>query len=403
MTRRLGQINVLLHISQILPVSFRRTMAVFYLKDALFYLLYSFVPLTAGIAVAAPLAGVALGSVALLGFTMSLTFMMGMGLSFLLSAAAARSRLAAGALGLATLGLVLMVWPFGVLEPGRLLLPLGFWGRRDPLLLFASSLIALVLPVAALPVIRERIRSSRERHVSSLLSTESRFSFAGEMSTLLAKEWLELLRSGALTQAVAGFVGLILGVYAVVWLFEAGIGIPLPFNVVSYSGFVGLVGVMTYSWITNVEHNESLNSMPVSVDMVVEAKVSLYLLLAAGVSACYVILIGLARSEANLVPLGLLVAGATSVYAVAVTAYLTGLWTNTMFFDARVLVKFSVAVVPPLTAIEVASLLMGSGAFPAVGLTVAVALIQLALSIPIIRGMRGMWESKPFSFAITSS
>ena len=90
MTRRLGQINVLLHISQILPVSYRRTMAVFYLKDALFYLLYSFVPLTAGMAVASPMAGVALGNVALLGVTMSLTFMMGMGLSFLLSAAAAR-------------------------------------------------------------------------------------------------------------------------------------------------------------------------------------------------------------------------------------------------------------------------------------------------------------------------
>jgi hypothetical protein len=403
MTRRLGQINMLLHVPQILPISFRRAMAVFYLKDALFYLLYSFVPLTAGIAMAAPLAGVALGRVALLGFTVSLTFLMGMGLSFLLSAAAARSRPAAGTLGLAVLGVVLTVWPLGLLEPGQLLLPLGYWDGLDPLLLVASSLIAIVLPAAALPVIRERIRSTRDRHVGSLLSTESRFAFAGEMSTLLAKEWLELLRSGTLTQAVAGFVGLILGVYAVVWLFEAGVGIPLPLNVVSYAGFVGLLGVMTYSWITNVEHNESLNSMPVGVDRVVEAKVYLYLILAAGVSAGYVILMGLARNEANLIPLGLLVAGATSVYAVAVTAYLTGLWTNTMFFDARVLAKFSAAVVPPLTAIEMAALLMGSEALPAVVLTVAASLLQIALSIPILRGLRGRWKGKGFSFAVAGS
>lgn len=375
MTRRLGRINMLLHVPQILPISFRRAMAVFYLKDALFYLLYSFVPLTAGIAVAAPLAGVALAKVALLGATLSLTFLMGMGLSFLLSAVAARSRSAVGVFGLAVLGVVLTVWPLGLLEPGQLLLPLGYWDSLDPLLLVTSVLIAFVLSAAALPVIRERIRSTRDRHVSSLLSTESRFAFAGERSTLLAKEWLELFRSGTLTQAVAGFVGLILGVYAVVWLFEAGVGIPLPFNVVSYAGFVGLLGVMTYSWITNVEHNESLNSMPVGVDRVVEAKVSLYLLLAAGVSAGYVILMGVARNEAKLIPLGLLVAGAASVYAVAVTAYLTGLWTNTMFFDARVLAKFSAAVVPPLTAIEMASLLMGSGAFPAVGLMVAASLL----------------------------
>ncbi|MCW4035982.1 MAG: hypothetical protein NWE75_02200, partial [Candidatus Bathyarchaeota archaeon] len=172
MTRRLGQINMLLNISQILPISFRRTMAMFYLKDALFYLLYSFVPLTAGIAVAAPFSGVALGSVALLGVTMFLTFMMGMGLSFLLSTTAARSRLAAVAFGLSTLGVMLMVWPFGFLKPSHLVLPLGFWSSFDPLLLVASSLIALILPIAALPVIRERIKSTRERHASSLISTE---------------------------------------------------------------------------------------------------------------------------------------------------------------------------------------------------------------------------------------
>jgi hypothetical protein len=403
MARRLGQINMLLHVPQILPISFRRAMAVFYLKDALFYILYSFVPLTAGVAVAAPLAGVALGSVALLGVTLVLTFMMGMGLSFLLSAIAARSRSAAGALGLPILGVVLMVWPLGVLEPGRLLLPLGYWDSLDPLLLVASLFIAFILPAAALPVIRERIKSTRDRHVSSLLSTESRFAFTGEMSTLLAKEWLELFRSGTLTQAVVGFVGLILGVYTVVWLFEASVGIPLPFNVVSYTGFLGLLGVMTYSWITNVEHNESLNSITIGVDRVIEAKVFLYLLLMAAVSAGYVIMIGLARNEINLIPLGLLVAGATSVYAVAVTAYLTGLWTNTMFFDARVLAKFSAAVVPPLTAIEMASLLMGSGVFPAVGLMATASLLQIAFSIPILRGLRSRWKGKGFSFAVAGS
>ena len=113
-------------------------------------------------------------------------------------------------------------------------------------------------------------------------------------------------------------------------------------------------------------------------------------------------LIGLARNELGLVPLGILAAEATSVYSVAVTAHLTGLWTNTMFFDARVLTRFSAAVVPPLTAIEVASLFMGGGALHAVGAVVAVSLVQLALSLPIFRGMKGKWERRPFSFAATS-
>ncbi len=113
------------------------------------------------------------------------------------------------------------------------------------------------------------------------------------------------------------------------------------------------------------------------------------------------ILIGLVRKELNMIPLGLLVAGATSVYAVTLTAYLTGLWTNTMFFDAKVLTKFSAAVVPPLIIIEMASLLMGGGTFPSVSLTVSVSLIQIALSFPIFRGTKGRWEKTPFSFATT--
>ena len=402
MTRRLGQVSMLLQLPQIHPVSIRRTMGLFYLKDALFYLLYSFVPLTAGVALAAPLAGVPLGSVALLGATMFLTFMMGMGMSFLISALATRSKSAAAVFGLSTLGLISAVWPFGLLEPGRLLLPLSFWWSRDPMPLVAASLVAFVLSTAAVLTIGERFDSAQKRHESALLPTESRLSFAGGMSTLLAKEWLELLRSGALAQVVTGFVGLILGVYAVVWLFEAGVGVPLPFNVVSYSGFVGLVGVMAYSWMTNVENNECLNAMPVGVGRVVEAKVALYLLLTAGASAGYVALIGLARNELGLVPLGILAAEATSVYSVAVTAHLTGLWTNAMFFDARVLARFSAAVVPPLTAIEVASLFMGSGALHAVGAVVAVSLVQMALSLPIFRGMKGKWERRHFSIAATN-
>jgi hypothetical protein len=160
---------------------------------------------------------------------------------------------------------------------------------------------------------------------------------------------------------------------------------------------------MTYSWITNVEHNESLNSIPVSVDKVIEAKVSLYLLITASVSSGYVILIGLTRNEIYLIPLGLLIAGINALYTVAVTAYLTGLWTNTMFFDARILAKFSAAVVPPLTAIEMGTLLMESGKFFAVSLIAAVSLIQIALSAQILKNLGGKWVSRKFSFAFSGS
>ena len=403
LNRRLGQLNMLLQLPQLLPLTFRRVMAAFFLKDALFYLLYSYIPLVAGIAVASPLAGVSLGSVALLGITMFLTFMMGMGLSFLLSAMSVRSKKAAVASCLTISAMISLVWPLGVLEPGQLLLPLGFWVSRDAALLAASILIAIAFSSLAVLTVEERYRTTQGRFKSRLLQTESRIPFGDGRSPLLAKEWLELLRSGALFQVIAGFVGLISGVYFVVWLFEAGVGIPLPLNVVSYSGFVGLMGVMAYSWITSVESNESLNAMPVSVDRVVAAKVVLNLLLTTCISGGFVILIGLLKGEASLIPLGLLAALSTSIYTVGVTARLTGLWTNTMFFDVTVLTRFSAAVVPPLTVIELASMFLGSVTFPAVCAVIIVSLIQLTLAVPVYGSLRQKWEREPFSYAMLGS
>jgi hypothetical protein len=401
-SRRLGQINVLLQLPQYTPLSFRRTMGFFYLKDALFYVVYTFIPLTCGIAVGASFVGVGLGSVSLLGVTMVLTFMMGMSVSFLLSAMTTRSKPLATLLGLFLAGGVSAVWPLRLIEAGPLIPPLGYWDSRATLLLVFPVAFTFIVSGAAVFTIRERSRTIHVKHVSSLLPTEKKFTFAGSLSVLVAKEWTELRRSGVMRQVTTGFAGTILGVYFIIWLFERGVGLPLPFNVVSYSGFVGFMGVLTYSWITNMEHNESLNTVPVTVYQIIGAKVTLYLLLTSGILAAYVVLIGLLRGEAALIPLGLLVAGGTSIYSVAVAAYLTGLWTNTLFFDVKVISKFALFVVPPLVVIEVGSTYMGSD-LAVLGVIVAVSLMEAVLSVPIFGRVRGRWEKAPFAFTINKA
>jgi len=402
-SRRLGQVNVILQLPQIHPLSFKRVMALFYLKDALYYALYTYAPFTLGLAVAAPMAGIALGSVARLCLTMVLTFMMGMSLSFLLSASAARSRGLAGVIGLSVLCLASLVWPLNALTPGQLLLPLGYWYTPDPLLLASSVAVTVILSTSAVAVIRERFEASHRRHRSSLLEVEPRFSFTGRLSALVAKEWVELSRSGVMKQVVLGLAGTLLGVYFIIWLIETGLGFHFPFNVVSYSGFVGFMGVLTYSWITAMEHNESLNALPVGVDEVVEAKLVLYLILTAGISAVCVTLISLARAELGLLALGLLVAGANAVYAGSLAARLTGLWTNTMFFDVKVITKFAAAVVPPLLIVESASLWIQTLGSPVVYAIVAISLVQAAASILMLKGARGRWRGASFAFAITEA
>jgi len=398
MTRRLGQVSMIMQMPQTYPVSFRVMMAVFYVKDSLFYLLYSYVPLTLGLAVAAPGAGVSFGGVAMLGLTMFISFMVGMGLSFTLSAVSVHSRHLWLMLNAGVAAVAALVYPLGLLKPEQIILPLAYWADRSLWTLAASSAAAFTLASAGVALMKERYESRESRSGFSFLEAETFFGFTGGLKTLVAKEWAEVRRAGALAPMVMSFAGHLLTIYGMSWVFEAGVGVSLGFNVVFYSGFVGFMGVMTYSFLTNLEHNEYLNVQPVSVDMVVRAKLVLYFVLTAGVSASYVVGIGFLKDQLSLVPLGLLLAGATSVYVVGVTSYLTGLWTNTMFFDARVILRFCAFVVPPMIVAEVAALMMPIRAGLATPVVVAVSALLLVAAVPLLQRMERRWAAVPFSF-----
>ena len=398
MTRRLGQISMLLQLPQVYPVSFRRVMAIFYVKDAVFYMLYTFIPLTAGIIAASPLIGVSAVEMLLLGVTLIIAFFMGMGTSFLVTAVYSRSGKAAGLLGCVILCVMAAVWPLGLLEANQVILPLSFIATMDSSWLLYASAYSLLVSIVAAASVAERYESSENVYASRLLDLEPRFRFTGTLKTLISKEWLELVRSGAAFPVVGGLTGMLLGIYGLIWLFEEGMGILLPFNLISYSAFVGLMGVMTYSWMTSVEHNEALNLHPVGVEEVIKAKVILYLVISLSVSAVYVILIGLLRGETGMIPLGLLTASSTAVYVASVTAYLTGLWTNTLFFDVGVLSKFSLLVIPPLTIVEVSAFWINVSTVSLM-VIVAVSVLSLLASKPLLGRVGEKWRGNSFSYS----
>jgi hypothetical protein len=396
MTRRLGQINMLLQLPTLQPVSFKSVMGVFYVKDAVYYILYSIIPLVGGIAAAIPVTRITVAGVALLFVTVLLTFMMGMALSFLLSALSIRSGAAAGALALVILALVVLVYPLGYLAPGQLLMPLGYWETHNILYLVISLLLVLVLSAAAILLMKERFSAPERRYKSVLLETEKRFSFSKGFKTILAKEWLELRRSGAIGPVFTGFLGPLLGIYAIIWLFRTGMGVPLDFNVVFYGGILGFLGLMTYSWLTNIEPNEFLNVQPVGVDEVIRAKLILYFLLTTPVSLVYLVIIGVLNGEYAYLPVAALVGLSTMVYVAAVTGRMTGLRTNTMLFDAAVLGRFAAAIVPPLVIVELASFWLWTAFWPASAVLVALSVALLVASRLLLAGIRPRWARSPF-------
>jgi len=396
MTRRLGQVNMLLQLPTLQPISFRSVMGVFFFKDAAYYILYSIIPLVGGIAAAIPFTRITPGGAALLFITVLLTFMMGMALSFLLSALSIRSRAAMGLGALAILALVAAVWPLHWLSPGQVLWPLGYWDSHDPLLLAGSLGLVLALSAAAILFMKEKFAPPERRFESRLVPVEEAFAFSRDMRTLVAKEWLELRRSGALGAVFTGFLGPLLGIYAVIWLFRQGMSVPLDFNVVFYGGILGFLGLMTYSWLTNLEPNEFLNVQPVGVDQVIRAKLVLYFLLTTPVSMGYLVIIGVLNDELSILPLAALVGLSTMVYVAAVTGRMTGLRANTMLFDARVLGRFSAAIVPPLIAVTLISFWLEKSPLISWVSLILLSVVLLAASRRLFSGLGTRWGRESF-------
>jgi len=396
MNRRLGQVNMLLGLPALHPLIFRRVMALFFYKDAVFYIFYSILPLVGGIAVAAPFTDISLSSVGVLGITVFLAFMIGMSLSFLISAVATRSRPAAGLLAFSIVGLALLVNPMEVLEAGQLLWPLGFWTDRSLIMLGGSVIVALGLSVAAILTMKERVTVPEERHHSVLLRTEDKFAFTGDRKVLVAKEFLELRRSGTLGPVLTGFLGPLLAIYIMVWIFQSALGFDLTFNVLFFGGMVGFLGVMTYSWLTLVEPNEFLNVQPVGMHQVIGAKLVLYFIFTYSVSIVYLVIIAVMQEETALLPVAVLTALATTTYVAAITGYLTGLKTNTMLFDARVLSRFTGALIPPLIIIMIASFLTEKAPTAALAIVVLISLVLILVARHLLSRMGERWRTEPF-------
>ena len=116
LSRRLGQVNILLQFSQLQPMTFRRVMTVFYVKEVLYYMVWTVLPLIAGIAVTTPFSGISALGIAQLALTVSLTFLLGMSVSFTISTLAGHSKALAAASGFSMIGLMLSVWPLSLVE-----------------------------------------------------------------------------------------------------------------------------------------------------------------------------------------------------------------------------------------------------------------------------------------------
>ena len=102
----------------------------------------------------------------------------------------------------------------------RIILPIGYWENGSITSFIIPVLLVVLFSISAILLMKEKFEEKSKKYTEEFLSNEKRFSFAGDMKTLLAKEFLELKRSGSVRASYYGIYGPVLGIFFIVSLFE---------------------------------------------------------------------------------------------------------------------------------------------------------------------------------------
>jgi hypothetical protein len=332
-------VNLLIHMHHILPVSFRRIFVWFYLKDMVYYLVLTLLPLFLG---------------AFLSFTIPVTtfvrvmttsllsFFIGVSVSFLVSSFYVRSRISF--VVFLILG-ALFVMKFSYLD----FPPLSYLFERDITMLFASFAIFIVFSVVSLFVTTPVTR------VTGKPVTKTRL--FSSLDPLLAKEIIDVKRSGTFRIIATSYLFPLLFLYGIFYfsgrLFHFNIDIPLLF----YAVFMGYLSTLVYSWLNNIDPPSCMALLPVTTSQIIKKKIRLFTIFSLSVGVCYLLVLSSFLQDTGTLLLSVFVMGSTTFYVAAVTAWLCGLYPNTRLFDGIVLAKYIGAILPVLIFLSILSLM----------------------------------------------
>ncbi|MBU7015594.1 MAG: hypothetical protein HXS43_12280 [Theionarchaea archaeon] len=330
--------HLLIHMYTILPISFRKLLTWFYIKDIVYYLFLTIVPLFLGLFLSF---SVSLGVVARLFGSSLLSFLIGVSVSFLVSSLYVRSRLSL--VGMLVVAAV-MVGTGSVEDfPPLVSFVYGDWGAA-----FLSAGIFVALSILSLAITKPVYRARKKLF--------SRTNLFHRMDPVLAKEIIDVRRSGTWQIIATSYLFPLIFMYGIFYfsgrLFQFRIDIPLVF----YAGFIGYLSTLVYSWLNNIDAPSSLSTFPITTSAVIKRKIMLFLLFSFTVAMVYLVVLGYILEALYLVPLSIVIMGSTSFYVAAVTAWLCGLYPNTRLFDGSVLAQYLVCILPVLVGLSILSL-----------------------------------------------
>jgi hypothetical protein len=167
--------------------------------------------------------------------------------------------------------------------------PIMFQLTGGPLYLLVSIGFILLFSTVAILTIKVKFGKTTEKFQERMLPTEKKFSFARSYSTLMAKDWIDLVRSRTLFPVIGAYIGPLAFLAVMFWFLGSVMQLPLHFNLVFYAGMIGFFGVSIYGWLNLLDAPAFLEVLPVKVTQLVRTKLMLFTMLAGAASTVFLI------------------------------------------------------------------------------------------------------------------
>jgi hypothetical protein len=379
----LGESNLLVFSSRTLPVSQRRSVSVFVVKDLIYYSFLYLTPLVVALVPVAYLfdAPVSPARLALFWVAVNGSFALGVSFSFFAAALHTRSR---SLLAAVVAGIVAAL----VYAPSEVLAytPVGFYASPSPVPAVTS--LVSVVALAAVGVLV--FDPEREGGTETYRDVYPRLSDLLRGEGLAAKMVLDVTRSSGGVWKIFFSVGVLFGVFVFLVLY-----VDLVSNIVAAPGlaFAVLLSISTvsvYHWINRFDRLEDYTSLPVGIDDVLRAKAVTFAAVSLPVAYAY-LAVGVAVFGFDEISTGVVVLPLATTYVFGVTVYLTGTEPNELLLDSKLFAVFTAAVATVAVPLFVASIAYLRFPTEATVFSVALSAVAAVVGFVLYRRARLRW------------
>lgn len=392
--RQFGKVAFLISTPLLHPVSFRKILLAYFLHDVIFYFVFTITPTSLALLIATPIMGFHIVSVLMVILCSTLSFLLGISISFFAANLFIRSLPAFVAFSVlmgAFITLVVLIPGYEFLFPAYMFQITRQWGY----LLASFTLPVLALALGLILVTERPVQKASVIHASYGLD-KRRYRIFKEYSTLVAKEMLDVRRSKMLTKILFSFIVPLIMISFGSWMMRTGLEIEMDFNLIFYASLVGFFGIMIYSFLNFTDATDYYEVLPISVPQLIKAKLIVFAILTTIVSTVFLLVMTVIMGQYLYLPLAFIVMFITSSYMVVTTAYLTGLRTNSSLFNINILIKFNCMATLPLGLVTITSFIIGTHFVVATMTILAMCTVLLVVTYILYRKIDDKWKKASF-------